>query len=128
MHDAALHVKLRVEPIHVRPTQRECFTDAKTEAHAHKSNRVEWFLKLPSKPVELFHGQATWLPRSLRRTLNRDKFHRVPLHWYVTAPHSEVPQNTDEATDMHLAFRCCLPLSAAAFSTACVAGTTASHR
>src|ERR1700723_4026066 len=106
MHDAALDVEFTVEPIHIRPLERKRLTNTKAEAHAHKRNRVEWFLKLLCKPLKLFHGQATWLPRALRCALDGDKFHRIPLYWHVTPPHCEVPKSTDKAANVNLALGC----------------------
>src|ERR1019366_6349151 len=103
MHDAAFNVQRTVQPIDIRPAQSYALADTQTEAHTDQRDSVEWPLKLLSKLLELFHGEAARLAYAFRCAFDRDQFHRIPLHWHVTAPHCEVPQNTDKTTDMNLA-------------------------
>jgi hypothetical protein len=50
MHDAAFDAEFPVEPIHVRPSQRQRFGDVKAEAHTNQRNSVEWFFAMVVAP------------------------------------------------------------------------------
>ena len=52
---------------------------------------------MSNEPLELFHSQAAWLPRSLRRSCDRDQFHGVTLRWHITAPHRKIPNKAEHS-------------------------------
>src|SRR5437588_140173 len=105
MNYTAFNAKLAVEPVHIRPFQRKAFADAQSEAHAQKSDCVEWSLKLQAQPLKLFHAEAALRPYSLRRAFDADKFHRIALHRDISAPHCKVPHHADKSPDVNLALR-----------------------
>jgi hypothetical protein len=52
-----------------------------------------------------FRSQTTRFTASLRSPPDRHQLHRVSLRWHVTAPHGELPENTEKSADSNLALR-----------------------
>jgi hypothetical protein len=67
--------------------------------------RAEWFLKVPYELLELIHCEASGLACSFCRPSDRYQFHRITLDGHLCGPHCQVPQLTNQGSDVDAAFR-----------------------
>ena len=55
--------------------------------------------------LELSHCEASGLARAFRCPSDRHQFHRITLNRHMPGPHCQVPQLTNQGSDVDAAFR-----------------------